>query len=196
MAVDPTYTVAGTSILKGVNTYRFSNGTVKARTDKLLRHDHSEVKLYELPHAMTKTVAIQWLIDNSAEIAANAIIPSNGRSKGEAKEKLSPEQKAELRAAAKAERARLRELKKAAVDNTPAVTSPEDAAFINNITGDQTDSVEAVSDVVAETVVELAPTAAEGADELLALLDDAVVAEVVVASETNIASDVPETEAA
>lgn len=55
------FTLAGTSTLKGVNTYRFATGNVKVRTGVLKRNGHSDIKLLELPQAMTKEDATAWL---------------------------------------------------------------------------------------------------------------------------------------
>jgi hypothetical protein len=72
------FTIAGTSVLAGVRTYRFANGSVKVRVGVLRRNDHSEIELFELPEAMSKDVAIQWLSTQGIE----AIKPVTGRAVG------------------------------------------------------------------------------------------------------------------
>lgn len=56
-----TWTVVGTSIKKGEKTLRFANGTAAAREKVLLKDNHSEVRLFDLPSAMTKEAAVAWL---------------------------------------------------------------------------------------------------------------------------------------
>jgi hypothetical protein len=56
---DKTFTVAGTSKKDGKLAYRFANGTAAARARVL--SDHEDLKLFDLPRAMTKEAAIAWL---------------------------------------------------------------------------------------------------------------------------------------
>lgn len=49
-----TFTIAGTSNLNGKVKFRFANGTLKHRTQVLTRNGHTEIKLVELPKAMSK----------------------------------------------------------------------------------------------------------------------------------------------
>tara|TARA_B110000503_G_C7000819_1_gene351446 strand:+ start:111 stop:422 length:312 start_codon:yes stop_codon:yes gene_type:complete len=51
------FTIAGTSTLKGTVKFRFATGTVKHRTLVLTRNDHTDIKLFELPTAMSKAEA-------------------------------------------------------------------------------------------------------------------------------------------
>jgi hypothetical protein len=55
------FTIAGTSTLKGVSTYRFATGKVSVREGVLKRGDHTDIKLQELPNPMTKADAIKFL---------------------------------------------------------------------------------------------------------------------------------------
>jgi len=55
------FTIAGTSIAKGITKFRFATGTVKARSLVLTRNDHTDVKLFELPTAMSKAEAISFV---------------------------------------------------------------------------------------------------------------------------------------
>jgi hypothetical protein len=70
------YTVAGTSRRNGTVKFRFSND-IKGRVPMLIRTGHSEIRLVELPTAMSKDDAIAHLatvgitVENStAETAA------------------------------------------------------------------------------------------------------------------------------
>jgi len=56
-----TFTIAGTSNLNGKVKYRFANGTVKHREQVLTRNGHTEIKLVELPRAMSKEDARSFL---------------------------------------------------------------------------------------------------------------------------------------
>ena len=55
-----TFTVAGTSNLNGVVKFRFAND-LKSRIAVLTRNGHTDINLRELPEAMTKEAAIQFL---------------------------------------------------------------------------------------------------------------------------------------
>jgi hypothetical protein len=48
------FTIAGTSNLNGKVKFRFATGTVKHRSLVLARNGHSNIKLFELPNAMSK----------------------------------------------------------------------------------------------------------------------------------------------
>jgi predicted Holliday junction resolvase-like endonuclease len=56
-----TFTIAGSSNLNGVIKNRFANGTVKVRGQILARNGHTDIKLVELPTAMTKADALAFL---------------------------------------------------------------------------------------------------------------------------------------
>ncbi len=60
-----TYTVAGTSIKKGVKTNRFANGTAASRAKVLEKDNHTEIMLFDLPTPMSKEDALAWLATNS-----------------------------------------------------------------------------------------------------------------------------------
>ncbi len=68
-----TFTIAGTSVLNGVLTFRFANGTVKNRAWILKHNGHTEVMLHELPRPMTKEKAVLFLKTNG--IGMTAIVP-------------------------------------------------------------------------------------------------------------------------
>jgi len=77
---DKLFTLAGTSDLNGVTTYRFATGNAKVREAILRRADHTNIKLMETPSPMTKEQAIAWL----AEQGIAAVKPRTGRQKSEA----------------------------------------------------------------------------------------------------------------
>jgi hypothetical protein len=70
-----TYTVAGTSNFKGQITYRFASGKAKAREAVLVRNEHTDVNMIDLPMAMTKEDAIAHLNG----IGITAVLPKTGR---------------------------------------------------------------------------------------------------------------------
>ena len=53
------FTVAGTSLLDGQVTYRFANNLNRAAV--LKANGHTDIKLFQLPYAMSKEVATEWL---------------------------------------------------------------------------------------------------------------------------------------
>jgi len=59
--MDKTWTVVGTSIKRGEKKLRLANGTADARKRVLEKDGHSEVRLFDLPHAMTEVDARAWL---------------------------------------------------------------------------------------------------------------------------------------
>lgn len=58
------FTIAGTSTLKGVSTFRFATGLMKNRIWVLRHNGHTDIELYELPKPMTKEDAIVFLQSN------------------------------------------------------------------------------------------------------------------------------------
>ena len=70
------FTIAGTSTLKGENTFRFATGKVSVREYKLGRTGHSNVALQELPQPMTKQDAIAFLQSKGVQ----AVMPVGRRS--------------------------------------------------------------------------------------------------------------------
>jgi hypothetical protein len=73
------FTVAGTSRRNSTVKFRFSND-LKGRIPMLIRTGHTEINLVELPEAMTKVSAIQFLatvgirIDDTAEPTAPTLL--------------------------------------------------------------------------------------------------------------------------
>lgn len=60
---DKTFTVAGTSVLKGELTLRFANGIERVKV--LQQNGHTDIKLIQLPDAMTKLEAVKFLKEHS-----------------------------------------------------------------------------------------------------------------------------------
>lgn len=58
---EKTFTVAGVSCLKGVYKLRVANGIDRVKV--LHKNDHTDIRLIELPNAMTKMEAVQYLMD-------------------------------------------------------------------------------------------------------------------------------------
>jgi hypothetical protein len=58
--MDKLFTVAGTSNLNGVVKFRFAND-LKGRIKVLAKNGHTDIRLIELPEAMTKESAIAFL---------------------------------------------------------------------------------------------------------------------------------------
>lgn len=58
---DRTFTIAGFSTLSGQRKVRFANNSVADRTKILERSGHVEIELHELPKAMTKAEAMEFL---------------------------------------------------------------------------------------------------------------------------------------
>ena len=59
MATDKMYTVVGTSTLNGETKARFANDTMRIKV--LAKNGHTDINLIELPTAMTKVDAAQFL---------------------------------------------------------------------------------------------------------------------------------------
>jgi hypothetical protein len=68
------FTVAGTSVLDGVKTYRFANDM--SRVKVLERVGHTDVELIELPKAMSKEDAVEFLTAKgiTADKAIKAVV--------------------------------------------------------------------------------------------------------------------------
>lgn len=161
--MDKLFTIAGTSTLNGVNTFRFATGKVNVRTAKLKRHGHTDVDLVELPNAMNKTDAVAWLVSQGRD----AVIPTNRKDKPV---ELSDEQKAAAaEAARKAEF--VRRMAEARAAKKAAAVAAQDANFLAAMTGDEQVPVPDVDD--EPTAAEATPSPeAEGVEALLAALDE------------------------
>ena len=77
------FTVAGTSVLDGVKTYRFANDM--SRVKVLERVGHTDVELIELPKAMSKEDAVAFLTTKgiTADKAVKAAAPKAVKVKAE-----------------------------------------------------------------------------------------------------------------
>ncbi len=72
--MDKLFTLAGTSVLNNIPTYRFATGTIAKRTWVLLHNGHKDVNLYELPgNGMTKEDAIIWLQSNGLALPGTVL---------------------------------------------------------------------------------------------------------------------------
>ena len=69
------FSVAGTSALEGVVKFRVANGSAAARTKVLVRSGHTDIKLVDLPVAMTKEDAIRF-VDTSGTVDSTGIVAS------------------------------------------------------------------------------------------------------------------------
>lgn len=56
-----TFTVAGRSVLNGVAKVRFANGKSAARAKVLARNGHTDIQLFDLPEAMSKDAAREYI---------------------------------------------------------------------------------------------------------------------------------------
>ena len=61
---DSTFVIAGTTVINGVKTFRFSNGKLNLRANMLRHKGHEDISLHELPRPMTQVKAIAWLLEN------------------------------------------------------------------------------------------------------------------------------------
>ena len=65
--MEKTYTIAGTSVVNGIKTYRFANGKLNKRRIMLKHHKHEDIQLQELKSPMTKVQAIAFLVQQGVE---------------------------------------------------------------------------------------------------------------------------------
>ena len=68
------FTIAGTSVLKGIATFRFATGTIEKRAWVLKHNGHTNVALVMLPNEMDKMGAIAWL--QAQGIGNGAVLPN------------------------------------------------------------------------------------------------------------------------
>ena len=78
--MDKTFTIAGTSVINGVKTFRFANGKLNLRVNMLRHFGHENINLVELPKAMNKVQATAWVLQN-IKGAKNAVIPTRAADK-------------------------------------------------------------------------------------------------------------------
>ena len=62
--MEKTWTVVGTSVRNGELKLRLANGSAAARAKVLVGAGHTDVKLHDLPHAMTQAAAETWLAEH------------------------------------------------------------------------------------------------------------------------------------
>jgi hypothetical protein len=134
------FTIAGTSVLNGVLTFRFATGTAKIRAAVLKRGGHTDINLIDLPQPMTKVNAVAFLETQGV----TAILPKSGRKAAE----QTPEQIAaaeSAKASAVAAKAAAKAVM-AAVKAEAARVAAADAAFMANVTGGAEDVIDAAPD--------------------------------------------------
>lgn len=129
MATDKLFTVAGTSKLDGEVKVRFANDVMRIKV--LAKHGHEDINLIELPEAMTKLEAAQFLktldeFSSAADQAAIADYLDGKEAKVEKTVKSAPKAKAPAKAKAVAPKQ-----PKVKAAKTPAVDTSEmeDAPF-------------------------------------------------------------------
>ena len=156
------FTIAGTSTLNGVNTFRFATGKLNVRVSKLTRHGHTDVALQELPDAMTKIDAVAFLTAQGV----NAVVPATrGKAKTVA-EVLTPEQ---IAAAAEADKKAqfVKRMAEARAAKAAVKQAAEDAAFFATQAGDTAGAAALLAEVAEHGAdVEREIAAAEAVDEV------------------------------
>jgi len=72
-----TFTIAGTSTINGVKTFRVANGKLNLRRIALKHYGHVDIELQELPKPMTKLEAVAFLAGNGVD----AVVPTRAKDK-------------------------------------------------------------------------------------------------------------------
>jgi hypothetical protein len=114
------FTVAGVSTQHGITKVRFANDIV-SRTKLLAKGGHSPLELVELPKAMTKSEACQYLLDTGGVFTqwAGLLIETMAKKEGNTSAATKPAKKAPAKTPAKAPAK--------APAKTPKVTKPAKA---------------------------------------------------------------------
>jgi hypothetical protein len=126
---DKLFTIAGTSTLNGVNTYRFATGKATTRAGVLKRNGHTDIDLRDLPDPMSKEDAVLFL----TKAGVTAVLPKSGRKAAvtETPEEIAERIATEKKNAANEKRRLARAAAKAAKDeefiNGTATTGGADA---------------------------------------------------------------------
>jgi len=76
-----TFNIAGYSKLSGQYKARFANGTVAERTRVLKRDNHADIHLVELPKAMSKSEAAQFVLDSLTTVEPAVVLRSSASSR-------------------------------------------------------------------------------------------------------------------
>ena len=110
------FTVAGVSTQFGITKVRFANDIV-SRTKLLAKGGHSPLELVELPKAMTKADACQYLLDQGGVFTqwSGLLIETMAKKEGNTSATTKPAKKVPAKASAKAPA------------KTPKVTKPAKA---------------------------------------------------------------------
>jgi len=126
MANSKLFTIAGTSTLNGVDTFRFATGKIKVRENKLAKTGHSNIALQMLPEPMTKQDAIAFLQSNGV----HAVMPVKRHS---AKVVEMTEEQIAAAAEAAKKAAFVARMAEARAAKAAAKQAEEDAMFIANM---------------------------------------------------------------
>ena len=69
-----TFNLAGFSTLSGKRKVRFANGTPESRIKVLERNGHTDIDIRELPRAMSKAEAMEFLgVNDTDEVAPKGV---------------------------------------------------------------------------------------------------------------------------
>ena len=139
--MDKLFTIAGTSTVNGVNTYRVANGKVAVREGVLRRAGHTDISLRDLPNEMSKPNAIAWLNAQGVQ----AVLPVKNAVQGR------PTKAAML----KAERDAAKAAK--AVEQEAAPVAQEDVDFLAQQAAAAEAAAEVIAQVEQEAVTEAQP---------------------------------------
>jgi hypothetical protein len=132
MASNKLFTIAGTSKLNSVVTFRFATGEAKKREWVLRHNGHEDIALTDLPKPMMKLDAAAFLKTQNWVGADIAVLPGAGSEKGETAEQLAARleaEKAAAEAAKKEAKNAARRAQRAAAK--AAKIAAENEAFVN-----------------------------------------------------------------
>lgn len=123
MATDKQFTVAGTSKLNGETKVRFANDIMRLKV--LAKHGHEDITLIELPNAMGKLEAVQFLqnLDEFQGVAEQAAIADYLDSKGD-KPAKAPKAEKTVKSAPKAKAPKAKAPAAKAVDTSDMEDAP------------------------------------------------------------------------
>lgn len=136
--MDKLFTIAGTSTVNGVNTYRVANGKAKVREGVLRRAGHTDISLRDLPNEMSKPNAIAWLNAQGVQ----AVLPVKNAVQGR------PTKAAMLKAERDAAKA---------VEQEAAPVAQEDVDFLAQQAAAAEAAAEVIAQVEQEAVTESQP---------------------------------------
>lgn len=150
---DKTFTVAGTSKLNGVMTFRVANGEAKKRMWVLKHNEHTDINLIDLDKPMSKTAAVAFLIAHKHPGADVAVVPGSG-TKGKTPEQVAAEEEAKRVAAEEAKRVARNAARKLARANAKAAKASESDEEFVATAGDDTQEEAPVAAAETESEAE------------------------------------------